>query len=167
VVERREDMKPIMLATDGSPCSTEATREAMELAEALGATLVAVSVEHLTVPSYGYFGYADVYSELRKSEHEHAEKLLAEVAEAARERGVECETFPLEGPVVETLCRFASRRGVAMIIMGAHGWGAVRRFVFGSVSLGVLHDAPCPVLIAKQAPDGSETRVDERAATTV
>ncbi len=159
-------MKPIMLATDGSPASAEATREAIELALSLGAPLLAVCVEHVSVPSYGYYGYADVYSELRKSEREHVEKVLEELAATAAAEGVECETLPLEGPVVEEICRIAATRGVSMIVMGAHGWGALRRFVFGSVSQGVLHDAPCPVLIARGVEPGTQTWVDEHAAAT-
>jgi nucleotide-binding universal stress UspA family protein len=156
-------MNPIMLATDGSPASAEATREAIEFAEALGAPLLAVCVEHVNVPAYGYYGYADIYSELRKSEHEHAEHVLEEVAATAAERCLVCETVPLEGPVVESLCRFAKTRDVVLIVIGAHGWGAVRRFVFGSVSQGVLHDAPCPVLIARPPKPGRRTWVDEHA----
>ncbi len=159
-------MRPIMLATDGSPASAEATREALELAKSLGASLLAVCVEHVTVPSYGYYGYADVYSELRKSEHEHAEQLLEQVAATAAEAGVGCVTLALEGPVVEEICRAARERGAAMIVMGAHGWGPIRRFVFGSVSTGVLHEAPCPVLIARGVDAGKTTWVDDHAAVT-
>ena len=159
-------MKPIMLATDGSPASTEATREAIELARSLGAPLLAVCVEHVTVPSYGYYGYADVYNELRKSEQEHVEQVLEEVVAKAAAEDVECETLGLEGPVVEEICRVASSRRVSIIVMGAHGWGTLRRFVFGSVSQGVLHDAPCPVLIARGVEAGATTWVDEHAETT-
>src|SRR5437764_2929481 len=49
---RRPEMKPIVLATDGSPSAAEATLTAVELAKALGAPLVAVSVEHVVVPGY-------------------------------------------------------------------------------------------------------------------
>jgi nucleotide-binding universal stress UspA family protein len=160
-------MKPIMLATDGSPASVEATREAIELASLLHVPLITVTVAHVGVPSYGYYGYSEVYSELRKSEHEHAEQVLAEIAETAGRHGVECETVPLEGPVVEALCKFASRRGVAMIVLGAHGWGAIHRLVFGSVSQGVLHSAPCPVLIARPVVAGESTWVDEHEAVAV
>lgn len=159
-------MRPIMLATDGSPASAEATREAIELARSLEAPLLVACVEHVTVPSYGYYGYANVYSELRKSEHEHAEKLLEEVAAQAEQAGVGCTTVSSEGPVVEEICRIAAERGAAMIVMGAHGWGALRRFVFGSVSTGVLHEAPCPVLIARVVEAGKTTWVDEHAAAT-
>jgi nucleotide-binding universal stress UspA family protein len=151
-------MKPILLATDGSSSAAEATDEAFELAQALGAPLLAVAVEHVTTPSYGYYGYAEVYSELRKADAQHVHEVLDEVAAKAAEAGVECETATGEGQPAEIICRIARERDAAMIVIGAHGWGALRRLVFGSVSLGVLHEAPCPVLIARGAPVPAETR---------
>jgi nucleotide-binding universal stress UspA family protein len=53
-----------------------------------------------------------------------------------------------------------------MIVVGAHGWGAVKRLVFGSVSLGVLHEAPCPVLVAPAPASGDTSWVDERVAVS-
>ena len=44
-------MGPILLATDGSPSAAEATREAIELARALGAPLIAAAVEHVSAPA--------------------------------------------------------------------------------------------------------------------
>jgi nucleotide-binding universal stress UspA family protein len=160
-------MKPILLATDGSPSAAEATREAIELARALGVPLVASAVEHVSAPSYGYYGYAEVYSELRKAEVEHVHAVLDAVAEQATAAGVTCETVPLEGPVADEICRVARERDAAMIVLGAHGWGAVKRLVFGSVSAAVLHEAPCPVLVARAPESGEATWVDERASATV
>ena len=83
-------------------------------------------------------------------------------AERAAAAGVECQTFPLDGlPVVDEICKLAREREAAMIVIGAHGWGAIKRLVFGSVSLGVLHEAPCPVLVARTQP-GEPTWVDEQ-----
>ena len=70
-------MKSIILATDGSPSAAEATLRAVELAAALDATLVAVAVEHMTVPAYSYDGYAAVVTELSQLEHEHVDDALA------------------------------------------------------------------------------------------
>ncbi len=158
-------MRPILLATDGSPSAAEATREAIELARTLDAPLIATAVEHVTAPAYGYYGYAEVYSELRKAEHEHVYAVLDEVSERAEAAGVRCRTFPLEGPVVDEICKLARERGAAMIVIGAHGWGAIKRLVFGSVSQGVLHEAPCPVLVA-HAETGAVTWVDDHQALT-
>jgi hypothetical protein len=49
-------------------------------------------------------------------------------------------------------------------VIGAHGWGAIRRLAFGSVSLAVLTNAPCPVLVARGVAEGETTWVDDRCA---
>jgi nucleotide-binding universal stress UspA family protein len=157
-------MRPILLATDGSPSAAEATREAIELARTLGAPLIVAAVEHVTAPAYGYYGYAEVYSELRKAEQRHIHEVLEDVEARAEAAGIGCTTFPLEGIVVDEICKLARDRDAAMIVLGAHGWGALRRIVFGSVSLGVLHDAPCPVLVARSVEPTATTWVDEHAA---
>src|ERR1700755_3569144 len=95
----------------------------------------------------------------------HVQQVLDEVAARAEAVGVPCVTIPLEGVVVDEICRVARERGAAMIVLGAHGWGAIKRMVFGSVSLGVLHEAPCPVLVAKAIEPGTVTWVDEHDAT--
>lgn len=159
-------MKPIMLASDGSPASAAATREAIAVAAELHAPLVAVCVEHVSVPSYGYYGYSEVYLELHKSEREHAEQVLEKIAAEAALAGVDCETVALEGQVVEEICRLASERNATMLVLGAHGWGTLRRLVFGSVSQGVLHEAPCPVLIARGVDEAEEDKTAGRITAT-
>lgn len=140
-------MKPIMLATDGSPSAEAATHEAIELAKHLGVPLLAVSVEHHSVPAYGYYGYAEVVAEMRKAEHERVEHLLEAVYHRAQEAGVECETLPLEGLPARGICEIAADRNPRLIIIGAHGWGRIGRLIHGSVSTYVLHHAPVPVLV--------------------
>jgi nucleotide-binding universal stress UspA family protein len=140
-------MKPIMLATDGSPSAEAATREAVDLARHLGAPLLAVSVEHNSVPAYGYYGYAEIVAELRKAEHERVEKLLEVVQSRAADEGVECETLPLEGVPARAICEVARDRNARLVIIGAHGWNRIGRLIHGSVSTYVLHHAPVPVLV--------------------
>ena len=35
------------------------------------------------------------------------------------------------------------------LAIGSHGWGVVKRAIFGSVSSGVLHRVICPVLVVR------------------
>jgi nucleotide-binding universal stress UspA family protein len=160
-------MKPILLATDGSPSATEATRKAIELAKALDVPLVAVGVEHVDVPAYGYFGYAQLYDEVRRIEHEHVISVLEDTAANARENGVSCHMIAATGTVVEEICRIARDRGAQLIVIGAHGWKPFRRLLFGSVSLGVLHEAPCPVLVARGAATAEDAPAETLTATAV
>jgi nucleotide-binding universal stress UspA family protein len=95
-------------------------------------------------------------------------KLVLETAALAEEAGVETRTAVLRGIPVEEICLAAETYKPRFLVIGSHGWGAVRRAVFGSVSTGVLHRAKCPVLVVRadwaEAPAGTEERNSVRAA---
>jgi nucleotide-binding universal stress UspA family protein len=143
--------RPILFATDGSPSAEEAQKEAFELAQRLEAPLVVVSVVHAALPAVGYagYGYANVVAELTEAEHHRVTGLLASVAEAAETEGLHCTTVAVDGFVVEEICRKAGEYDAQLIVVGSHGWGAARRFLSGSVSTGLVHSAPCPVLVVR------------------
>ncbi|HEY1563888.1 MAG TPA: universal stress protein [Gaiellaceae bacterium] len=155
------DRRPILLATDGSPSAGEAQRKAIELAQLLGAPLVAVAVAHTALPPVGYggYGYSDVVAELTKEEHKRLAKLLASVAETAETAGVSCSTVTGDGLAVEEICRRAGEYDAQLIVVGSHGWGTARRLFSGSVSTGLVHSAPCPVLVVRP-----RAQADEHAA---
>jgi nucleotide-binding universal stress UspA family protein len=145
------DKRPILLATDGSPSAAEAQREALELAQLLDVTLLVVSVAHATLPAVGYsgYGYSNVVAELTTSEKHRVEKVIAEVVDTAEAAGVHCLTFTPEGFPVDEICRVARDRDAQLIVVGSHGWGAARRLLSGSISTGLVHAAPCPVLVIR------------------
>jgi nucleotide-binding universal stress UspA family protein len=145
------DTRPILFATDGSPSAAEAQQEAFELAQRLAAPLLVVSVTHAVVPLVGYagYGYADVVAELTEADHHRIQKLLGEIEETARAVGISCSTVAAEGFVVDEICRIAEERDAHLIVVGSHGWGAARRLFSGSVSTGLVHSAPCPVLVVR------------------
>jgi nucleotide-binding universal stress UspA family protein len=113
--------------------------------------LVVVSVAHLALPAVGYggYGYSNVVAELTEAEHKRVEKLLESVADTANGAGVSCTTFVLDGFAVDEICQKAVDQDVQLIVVGSHGWGAARRFFSGSVSTGLVHSAPCPVLVVR------------------
>jgi nucleotide-binding universal stress UspA family protein len=143
--------RPILFATDGSPSATEAQEQAFELAQRLEAPLLVVSVAHVTLPATGYpaYGYSNIVAELTEAEHHRVAALLASVAEAAEAEGVHCSTVAADGFPVEQICRKAAEFDTQLIVVGSHGWGAARRFLSGSVSTGLVHSAPCPVLVVR------------------
>lgn len=141
-------MRPILLATDGSPSAEGATLEAIELARAFDASLLVVSVAHIVLPAYsGYYGYSEISADLHKAETEHVGVVLAATKVRIEDAGVSCETIALDGPASQEICRIARERDVRLVVVGAHGWGRIGRMLHGSVSTAVLHDAPCPVLV--------------------
>ena len=154
--------RPILFATDGSPSAAEAQKEAFELAQRLEAPLLVVSVAHPTVPAIGYagYGYSNVVAELTKAERHRVEKLLGTIAATACAAEVPCSTVVADGFPVEQICRIASEHDAQLIVVGSHGWGAARRLFSGSVSTGLVHSAPCPVLVVR----GSQQSQDHAVA---
>jgi nucleotide-binding universal stress UspA family protein len=65
----------------------------------------------------------------------------------------------LEGNVARSIVDFAHAEGVDLIVMPTHGYGPFSRFLIGSVTAKVLHDAACAVLtgVHIDPPPGVET----------
>ena len=145
------DNRPILFATDGSPSAEDAQTEALDLAQQLGAPLLVVSVAHPALPAVGYggYGYSNVVAELTEAEHRRVQELLKTVAATAAAQDVPCSTVAADGLAVEEICRVARERHAQMMVVGSHGWGAARRLFSGSVSSGLVHSAPCPVLVVR------------------
>ena len=145
--------KPILFATDGSPSAGEAQRQAFDLAKLSGAPLLVVSVSHATLPAVGYsaYGYSEIVTELTHAEHKRLDALLSGVTDAAAADGIDCTTIEADGAIVDEICRIATERDAQLVVVGSHGWGAARRFLSGSVSTGLVHSAPCAVLVVRAA----------------
>jgi nucleotide-binding universal stress UspA family protein len=141
-------MKPIMLATDGSPTAEKATETAIELSRALGAELVVVTVWEIPYTTVG-LAPAPVAGDLAQLSEDDARTIATKAAARAEEAGVETRTVVLRGITVQEICAAADKFDPRMVVVGSHGWGIVRRALFGSVSTGVLHHAKCPVLVIR------------------
>ena len=150
--------RPILFATDGSPSAEEAQTEAFELAQRLEAPLVVVSVAHVALPTVGYagYGYSNIVTELTQAEHKRVRELLATIATSACASGLSCTTVLADGFAVEAICEIAHEHDAQLIVVGSHGWGAARRFLSGSVSTGLVHSAPCPVLVVRPSQKPAE-----------
>lgn len=148
-------MKTILLATDGSPSAQKATGIAIELAGPLDAALRVVSVWHVPVYDYGYVPVQ--YSpELDEAQRDGAGRAAKQAVETATAAGVRATSEIRQGPAAVEICAAAEETGADMIVLGAHGWGVMKRAIFGSVSTAVLHHASCPVLVVRADPDEAE-----------
>jgi nucleotide-binding universal stress UspA family protein len=77
-----------------------------------------------------------------------------ELADLRTERVVLGSDNDAAGEIVDA----AERRETDLILMPTHGYGPFRRFLFGSVTLKVLHDAACPVWTSAHAEHVSDFR---------
>jgi nucleotide-binding universal stress UspA family protein len=133
-------IKTVAVGTDGSDTAARAVSEALELAERFGARLVVLSA---------FDGRPGASSgEWRSNAAEQAERVLADVEEAAAERGIECRSAMEEGDPGEVLVSLAERHGADILVVGNKG---MERRVLGSVPNTVTHKASCSVLVVKTA----------------
>lgn len=148
-------MRTILVATDGSPSAKKAVGEAVELAKATGWRLRVLTVWSINPAGYGYapMTYVPNIAEL---ERDHGSEVLRDAIEEIRAAGVEATTELRRGAASEEICEAARECGAALIVVGAHGWGPVKRLVFGSVSSGVMHRATCPVLVVRDVSAAEE-----------
>lgn len=155
-------MKPILLATDGSPSAEAATAEALGLAHSLDVPLVVACVAHETAPMYGgYYGFPEIAADMRRTQLEHVKDVLAAVEQRALDEGISCTTLALEGLRGQMICEAARDRDARLVVIGAHGWDRIGRLIHGSVSTYVLHHAPCPVLVVHEDEPAERSEVLE------
>ena len=87
--------------------------------------------------------------ELDRHAEEHAEWVAEEGANAARAGGLEANPRAIQGGgnVWATLVRVAEDEQPQAIVLGSRGRSGIKSMLLGSVSSGVTHHAPVPVLV--------------------
>ena len=135
----------ILLPVDFSERSVAAARYARMLAARLRAEVVLLHV--LTPPQYE-FGALNISGSMLAELYRTRAEQAKEDTEAFRARnlaGVEVRSLVLEGDPAGKIVEFAHRESAGVIMMPTHGYGPFRRFILGSNTAKVLHDADCPV----------------------
>lgn len=154
-------MKPILLATDGSPSAAEATKKAIDLARAYGAPLVVATIWEISYEPVG-LAFGPIVPDLDDFGRDQALAIADRAAAEAHDAGIEVETIVRRGVAPHEICQIAKSHEAQLIVLGSHGWGAFRRVLFGSVSTAVLHGASIPVLVVPSRVVPAETTATER-----
>jgi nucleotide-binding universal stress UspA family protein len=136
----------LLLATDLSRASEQATREAIRLAAESGAQLVVLSVvdpRRLRLPGGLTIRRVD-------QERERIEAGVQRLVRRARAAHVRATFLIWEGDPAEAIATVSDAENVDMIVLGSHGRGRLGRLVVGSVSARVAAEARCRVLVVAQ-----------------
>jgi nucleotide-binding universal stress UspA family protein len=146
-VGARPGFRQIMLATDMGPASAAATDEALRLAGALGARLLAVSVidpRTLQLPGGRFRSRVD-------QERGRLEEAAAELVLRGRRDQIPTSFLIWEGDPAESIVEAAISERAEIIVIGSHGRAALGRALIGSVSDQVVRHAPCPVMVVRSS----------------
>jgi len=133
----------ILLATDFSDASQNATYYALSLAKIHNAKLKVLHVfdaRVLGIPA-DYF-ITDEQENIEKTRQRGKENL----ARLVDSFDIKVETIFAEGIAGREIIRIAADSGADLIILGTHGYTGWNRFAIGSIAEFVVRYSPCPVL---------------------
>ena len=146
----------ILVPFDGSANATEALRVAIDIAKVFGEKIVLLNVQ----PSYETPHTKRFFSQSQIDDYraQMADEALQPGREILNQSGVGFVVKTRVGDAREQICQEAQgddsaegaackTSGMRFIVMGSRGLNAFLGGVLGSVSMGVLHHAPCPVTI--------------------
>lgn len=140
----------VLIALDGSPCSDSVVDEICRQPWAEGTIFRMITVEAPLEPSL-VRGAPTVLDEIVRQQRAVAAQRLEEKANIVLKALPGVTVFPqvLDGWPKEVILDEAERWGADLIALGSNGYGAIRRFFLGSISLAVTTNAPCSVLIVR------------------
>lgn len=142
----------LLVAIDFSPGSRRALDAATALARDLDASLVLVHAfaRPMHVPMDPE-GHVDPLSEVQAEiELDEAVELTTEWASGPRQDGIDVEVVAREARARDLILEAAEDSDASLIVVGHHGWGAVKRFILGSVALDVAQRSRRPVLVVPE-----------------
>lgn len=146
------EIRPIVVAVDGSDESKNALQMAVRFAKGIDAPLLLVAV--VPPPQIYPGGPAPAVVEPLDVEKSY-QQVLNEGEKVAKQAGLtRVRSEMIRGAVVDALVEFLRRTNPLMGVMGARGLSGAARLFLGSVSDGVVHHAPCPILIVRSPPAG-------------
>ncbi|MEQ1922081.1 MAG: universal stress protein [Pyrinomonadaceae bacterium] len=145
----------ILIATDGSDFSSAAVKKACEFVNPANDTVKVISVlEDVppivldpTVLSSEY--YQTIEDNLREMASQHVAAATLLIQKHFEGKSVDVSGETLHGFADERIIDEARSWKADLIVVGSHGRGFWGRFL-GSVSNGVVHHAPCSVLVVRK-----------------
>lgn len=89
------------------------------------------------------------YVSLKNANLVQSTKYLTELKGQLAAEGLPVKAEVLEGTTAQVIADYARGKGVDLIVIGTHGYTGMKKLMFGSIALRVLHDSHCPVLLIR------------------
>ena len=160
----------LVLATDGSENTAQATRAAVDIARRMGSKIHLVHVWHDVHTSYAH---AFVRGELRRQGRETLDEDVKRIQEKG---GTVTRSHLREGRTFEEAIRVSEETVADLLIVGSRGHSGLRRMLLGSNSEDIVHHAHRPVLVVRSGENvwpptrviaGDDFSEDARKAATL
>jgi len=154
----------IVVGMDLSPQSMIALEEAVPIARHRGAKIVIVHAEPTPMYALGFEGMGQglvaQVAKVNKAHLAEVRRVLADIEQRHRGQGVDISVSLHPDEANVAIVEAAEKFDAELVVVGAHGIGAIDRLLIGSVSERVVRAAPCDVLVSQDRhPKGRYDRI--------
>ena len=147
-------MKNIVAAVDFSNATSGVLASAVELAKAFGASLHLLHVVE-PEPSYTAYGFTpDEFPAIHLFQEEARKRATAKLNELLGQVSGDVTNATVhlaEGSPLHAVLDYVKKTGADLVVVGAHGHGAVAALLLGSVAEGMVRKAVVPTLVIPAA----------------
>jgi len=146
--------KKVLVPLDGSELAEVALSHVKNLVkDGLAEEVIVVNVFSVPVALLGAGGETSAYVDVNAIENKmkyDSLKYLADVKSRLDSEGVKVKTESLEGSrAAEVICDYLEKNNVDLIVLATHGYTGLKKLMFGSVALEVLHCSHVPVFLVR------------------
>jgi len=151
----------ILVPLDGSDHSLKALEIAVQIAKkfdgkitlihaySVGARPIVMPEPTTLSPSWIPVMSPAEFSKVVEAARKAGASILDDGEKRVKKEGVKVEKSLREGHTVQEIIKAAEQGKFDLIVMGARGVSRIREILLGSISDGVIRNAPCPVLVTK------------------
>jgi nucleotide-binding universal stress UspA family protein len=151
IIATRWDLMKILLAIDDSQYSAEAVEEVASRPWPPGTMVRVLSAVHIAQIATEPMFVASVDTDkVRREMTKFYEELTTRAADSLRNRGAAAETAVRQGDPRSVIVDEARDWAADLIVLGSHGYSAIKRWLLGSVAQAVVSYAPCSVEIVRR-----------------
>ena len=137
----------IVACVDSSPMAARVVDRALDQARKLGGEVHVVYVYQPPASMYALdAGFALAAEDLASAERD---SVWGAITPHLDQAGIEWTRVDLNGHPPSQITTYATEVGADMIVLGTRGRGELASLVLGSTSHGVIHNAPCDVLVVR------------------
>jgi len=137
----------VLVPLDGSKLAEGALPQVVNLARGGGVREI-ILLNVVDIPS-SLLSEGFDFIALEQAQVVKGENYLDNLSTQLKQEGLEVKTVVMTGKAAQSIIQYSQDNGVDLIIIGTHGYTGMKRLMFGSVALRVLHDAHVPVLLVR------------------
>jgi nucleotide-binding universal stress UspA family protein len=138
----------ILVGIDGSKESMDAANYAIGLAKKDNTELICLTAIQLS----SFYGWSAIESsEWQEKGRREREQWINKIVQTAKENNVQTKDEVVESPMSAegAIVSYADKERVDLIVVGTRGRSGFSKKLLGSIALGVVTHASCPVLVVK------------------